>query len=260
MDEYSKRKIRVFITKRDKALFNFLYMFKIASREQIHKTFFPNVTTQAVSKRLRVLREVNLIKTVPLEAKNGTFKKAFSLTPKAFKDFINTKNTNLRKELQSDAKEHDIRLGNIYLGLKNYKEVTHYYSENLLQAGLIENEKVDLKRLSENGHDAIFLLNKKQDLYYPVAIEYEHSCKTIKRYHRFFSKVYTTPRLEGVYYICKDQSLLDKVLSIDKKYYGDLPVKIYYQLYDEVTQEKDSLIFFSKTNSTSTLTKKYQDS
>ncbi len=255
MDRVKTRKKNVFITKRDEHIFSFLYMFKIASREQLHKKFFPNASLRVALRRLEILRQVNLIKVIPLETETGAFRKAYSLTPRAFKEYIDPNGKCNRQELRSDAKNHDIRLGDIYLSLINYKEVTQYYPENLLQAGLTRNSKVDLTRLHDNGHDAIFLLNKKADTYYPVAIEYEHSSKTQKRYHHFFSKVYTTSRLEAVYYICKSQAVLDKVISIDRKYYADLPVKIFYQLYDEVIKEEKSLVFFSKTSATSTINK-----
>ena len=119
------------ITKRDEALFLYLFQNKIASFKQIRRDLFHNIAIQTVYRRTGKLRKGGWIEVTPyMHGKKVS--SYFGITKKCFDKKLKKHMEVRHGPLKSDSIIHDLRLNDIRGFFLSKKAVSSYFTENEL--------------------------------------------------------------------------------------------------------------------------------
>ncbi len=233
----------------DEKLFRYLYGYKIAATNQIHRDIFTDYNRRSVQNRLAKMVKNHLIKRA---FHYGLGHKAlFSLADEGFKRFIMPLGRNVKKELGSKAPAHDIDLVDIRWALSQSKKLKHYYPENLITGDGLISFSVDDFLMGDIRPDAVVEI-ELQGKPFHLALEYESARKYADRYKSLFRRYYNTKSIPGVLYICKSEALLNRIRDIEKNVIGDETPKIYYSDSSKWSSN-EAKVFTNLRNSSITL-------
>lgn len=229
-----KKKKRSGIQIRDieKKLFSYLFLNKVATSNQIQRDIYPNISHQALYKRLNLLIESSYLTANYHKELCGRL--VYSLTKKSFEDFVIGKSSKeFREQLKSNSILHDLDLVDIRSKFKGFKMVDGYYTENLIRSGVELGNNESIKEFKNFNFDAIIKINKV-DKNHILALEYERSIKYASRYQEYFKKVYSRQEISAILYICGNQKTLDKIQSLEKAMIQNHWPKVFYTSLNDI--------------------------
>ena len=207
--------MRFQINQKDIEFFTYLHGVKVSRRDQIGRDIYPHLSISALYKRLRALEKSgHILGTISSESKN---KKAYSITQKAFNRYLlDKRSVAKRKEFSSYALKHDMGLVDIRYKILKSKLVTDFISENTIQTWPSSHFDIDVKPYLRSHSDAIVEITVDGDSAV-MALEYEISLKSIKRYQELIRKYHWEYSIPVVLYIVSSSRILEKVMSIEKE-------------------------------------------
>ena len=243
-----KRKPRAGIHIRDIEfeLFHYLHLNKVASSFQIARDIYKDMAHQSIYRRLNKLIAKQLV--ISNGCKELRNRMIYSLSPRAFDEYICTEDQTLRKELKSANVMHDLTLVDIAYHFKKYSSVKNYCTENFI---MIDNESCDLDSFRNVRSDAIVEIEFPNGTH-QLAVEYEASRKYVHRYQSFFEKYYQDANISGVLFIAKDYRILREVSAIERKHFSKCDEKFFYILLDDLLNSDGQKLVF-KTHKGETL-------
>ena len=199
-----KTSIKCIVTERDREIFRLLFEYKVATVAKIKEYCFGKTGIKRVYRRLTQLAGADFIGSSWKNTGEGE-RKIFFLTDKGKKELNafypdNTKNY----KLKSEHWEHDLVLLDIGKRLSGKKNTVRYLSENILQSGEGHREDDILGDFVRANSDAYLDLLFKGERY-NIAIEFENSVKSSKRYRDLVEKYYLAQGIDAVFYFHRDE-------------------------------------------------------
>ena len=226
------------LTERDKSLFRYLFVNKVATVEDIRRDIFAGIDKKTVHRRLLKLSKIKLIEASG-QREHGN-RMVYFLTKKAFREHIAEDGVAKRVQLKSDCVEHDLALLEIKRKLRALKKVLKVYSENLVRSGLVDNASPEMARLRELHADAIVKLEIQGKTHF-LPLEYEASAKHTKRNAKLLAKYYTNACVAGVIFISKSDTIERRMRAEESRGSPKRQGKFYYCLLDNVLNAQGKL-------------------
>ena len=222
----------IVLMERDKNLFRYLYLHKLARITDIQADVFGGVSRQAVQRRVQKLAHARYLECTYLP---GTEKKIiYSLGQRAVRDWIGSKETLDRSQTKSNSPFHDLVLLEIMRWLKSKKNVEAVFSENGIRSGLyVDLPDVDGIRSLNSDIAARIRFHEKPIL---LPLEYERMEKFSHRYDKVIRRYYQNKQVEAVIFICEDSKILKKISYLELK--AKPPHKFFYALREKLNTEK----------------------
>lgn len=218
------------LTDRDKELFRYLFLQKIARIEDIRLDVFGGVSRQAVHRRVLKLAEERYLECTYLPGREGSL--AYSLGSRAFRESIAEKGVLPREQRRSAAPFHDLALLQIRRWLLSQSRVQAFYSENGIAAGIFDDFD-GVKALGALNSDAIVKVEfGGRSVLLPL--EYEASEKFAARYERTVKRYYAEQKVEAVLVVAKKMQTIEKIMRIESR--EKAPHRFFYLLWDESTE------------------------
>lgn len=243
----------IVIRDRDLKLFNYLFKNKIANAKQINRDIFDHCKMTATYKRLRKLEKHLFIESNVYKSQ-GQAKRAFSLTSKSFKNYIQQDgDIKLRKQLKSDKPNHDLCLVDIQYRLELCQTVVKYIPENILQSYSGQINFEFLEDFSKVHTDA-YVRVKLTKGYYNLALEYEASFKHSYRYPQKIRSYYNNTSIDGVLIICKDKFVLENLKSAERSLGENSSPIMFYALIENVLNSEKEIHFQNINGNVLTIT------
>ncbi len=245
-------KSRIRLKANDYKLFEYLYFNQVASFGQISKYLFPEMFISNLSRRLNNLEKNDYLKKRPHYDQdwNG---KVFSITSKSLKEclsYLGSEDT--IEQILSGNISHDLYLGEIRESLKRFKNVSSYYTENMLRSTSIVDKGFPIVDLRSIRSDAAFKLKYKNAQHF-VALEYEPTFKDKQRYRDKFLDYCTRDKIAAVFYVMRNTKQLTKMIDIESKELEKYTAKFYYSCLDDVLNKNQSVTFKNRKGKTITL-------
>lgn len=240
-----KRKAKLKIGERDLKLFRYLFVSQVANYKQISRDVFPGRLLYLIARRNSQLTKAGYLKKQ--NCYDGYWNcVTYSITAKTLKEFLPEINRSLTsKQTLSGNISHDLTLVEIRNILKKSAQVSSYQTENGLRTDSIVDHNLPIKTLRRLRSDAgLFLKLKKGN--YPVALEYEASFKDSARYNKKLMDYYDRKEIEGVLYIFKKDSDLQRVLKLEKKHCNLYAAKFFYCLLEDLLKAKEKITFTNR--------------
>ena len=238
----TNRRYRLRLTERDRVLFNYLFITKGATRLQIHRDIFVDLSRVIVHRRLEKLYKHRYIKKFPTFFEGA--KTAYHLEPKglSYCDFSGVEPQ--RVQLKSSCPDHDFSLIEIRNVIFRAEGLVHYLTENQLQSGLLGSYSFNYGPFIDRFSDA-FLRIKLGRGEFSGAIEFEKSIKSNDRYIDLFLRYYMSKKIEFVLYVVCSPQLIPMIWSIDNQVRRQKRSKIFTVTYDDLKFSKDFVSFRS---------------
>jgi len=229
------------VRERDIALFNYLFLNKVASGQQVKRDIFKDLCHQVVYRRLsKLVRYGYLEKIVDPDIYPML---AFSLSKKAFNKYIIQGDSDaIRKQLKSNHIVHDLTLVDIREKIESCKMVTNYFTENLLQSKADCLGAYPLKDIIQIRSDA-GLGVRNQGKTYCIALEYEANIKYKNRYRRLLTNYSKSEDIELVLFIGKNSGILKSIYAMEQKCGYQKYGKMFYSSLDDVLKSEGQMTF-----------------
>jgi hypothetical protein len=239
-----KSQERVLLMKRDFEVMSSLYENKVLTKKQIKRYFFNKGADSTVNRRLRKLTGISLIKKSFIDTDKKTIQ-VFSLTEKGLTKVRPYLSYEIKgKSYRSDSKLHDCTLVYIRKRFEEMAMTKSYYTENVLQSSLDYKEDKYLLPFIKLNSDALVQLETKLGTV-NLAVEYEASLKSYRRYKKKFDEYYSSRDIEGVLYICSKKCILETLKKVDRdvsKRHQCEP-KMYFTLLENILEPKEEVVF-----------------
>ena len=227
------------ITDRDKKLFRYLFVNKVATVEDIRLDIFGHVSLKTVHRRLIKLSHEKLIEAVAQREVGNRM--IYSLTKKGFERHIADKSALRRVQLKSDSIDHDLTLLEIKRKFKAFEMVQGFYSENLVRSGMLD-DIPEIKSLREIHADGIVKIKIKDRILF-IPLEFEASSKYSKRNDKFLAKYYTSFQIPMVIFISKNSLIERRIFQKESQRKTKRKGKLYYCQLADVLESKGKLSF-----------------
>ena len=252
-----KVKNKIKIHSDDIKLFTYLYIFQVATINQIRRDLFPKRDITSVVRRLSKLKKNGFLeKKVCFDSDWDCV--VYSTTKKVFKNYLRHFHIEGRPEQMSSASlAHDLTLIEIRKRLKQFKEVSNYYTENLIRSSTLVEESFPVEDLRDLRNDAVFKLEYQQKFHH-IALEYEASIKDRQRYSDKFLNYCLRDKVSGVFFVCKKKQHLKKIMQFEKDCCGPYAPKFYYIVLEDLLCEKSFATFYNRNGNKITLHVKIQ--
>ena len=234
------------VTNRDLDIFRFLFESKVATSQQISDKIFPGRHITAATRRLRKLSNLSLIRRKPINLRNRSIT-SYSLSEQGFSKYLAKTLPELsRKQLRSDSIEHDIVLCEIRSLFESYAKVTSFHTENMLQSLTDYSKSSKFSPFIDRNSDAVIEL-ESTDSNMIIPIEYEASLKANSRIFQVIYDYYANDKILLTLYICKNDSIMKKLISIEEKVAPEKLRKVYFASLDAIEGTKGYAVFSSST-------------
>jgi hypothetical protein len=231
------------ITSRDIQFFEYLHACKVATIKHINRDIF-QTSRVTCYQRIRKYQKKKFIRVVAVFQNNAT-SLAYEVTQKGEKIIkANLRDIMRGNRFRSNSIEHDLFLVDIKNIFSTKKMLKAYYTENQIQTYLDFRSEEKLQPFQEMQVDACLVLQKDDLSPIRVALELELSIKAIDRYRQKIREIYHL-NVFGIFYICKDISLISKLQKIDEEVRGERRSKIYFCTLDEILKSQETAIFSS---------------
>lgn len=244
-----KKKLRVMVTSRDKAIFRFLFEQKVASQESIHNRFFSGKSNEACIKRMQMLFKCDFVKKINVPIIDR-YRVIYSLTEKSFrliKDGLSLNGNETR--LKSDSIEHDLELTKLRLVIEDFSKIVRVYPENYLQCCNLGEHEDALLPLKEINADAALLYRGKKGSFF-LSFEYERTLKQRSRYKEKLLDYYLDKEITAVLYLCKTRQIERVIRQVDNEYRKERASKVYTLCHEEIQLPITCLPFTNLENAT----------
>ena len=225
-----KTKTGAFITERDRRLFLYLFVNKVAAIADIMEDVFHATARKNVYRRLTKLAGEKLIETS--FQREGIHRLLYSLTMKGFKKYVSDEAAARRVQLRSNSIEHDLTLLKIKRRLRTLDSVLAVYSENLVASGLMD-DTAEVRRLKGLRSDAIVKIDVRGKNHF-LPLEYEASSKSPRRNAQLVSKYLSNPFVPGVVFISKTDAVAERVRRKELSKNADRRGVFYHCLLEDV--------------------------
>lgn len=231
------------VTERDRQIFQFLFENKAATALQLAELFFENKNTKIAYKRLyRLSRSGWLRKGGYLHHERPHI--LYGVSDEAFDQYVLEPGVNdRRRQLRSDCIDHDLALVDILICFKKNRATQKYIPENLLQSSHEFAESNEWKSLVELRSDAGVELLIQDQYRYLVPIEYEASLKSKERCRNKIHRYYMRHDGDAVFMICKDQSVLNRMVETELEVSRETKPKMYFSLLSDVLKNPSQMTF-----------------
>ena len=239
---------------RDLQILCMIFESKIMSHKQIGNLFFPNVSTQTVSRRLQKIMNLGFIQKNPISVDNKIIC-AFSLTHcglAKIKPILPYEVTTESKS--SECPLHDIALNDVRQAFEAKDAVQNYYTENILQTCKEFKSDEQFRSFIYLNSDALAKVDSKVGIL-NLAIEFDRTHKSKDRYLKKVNSYYVMRGVDGVLYICASKHILNLLLKVDKEIAErhKRAHKVFFALLEDVTSVTDKLIFTNAKKATFTV-------
>ncbi len=227
---------------KEKKILEFILKNKITTSKNINSNVYPSKGIRAINKVLSNLIAGGFIERKFIPNENSRSTTAYHLTKKGLSFSFPYLRDVKSIKLQSDKIEHDFMLTKIRQRFNQLKNVQKVWSENeILIASEFEfNESLD--QLKGLRSDSALLINWNNSNHY-FAVEYEASQKKQERVKNKFIDYYQKKEINGVIYVCKNNSILSFLVNTENKYNDSKRGKIYFITLDDFLQESKNLVF-----------------
>jgi hypothetical protein len=233
----------VHVTNRDKALFDYLFLHKIATAIQVGRDIFGVSDLHDVRRRLR-----GLIKSGYLRATSIVYAKqprlAYYLSEKPFQKYILPRIERPWAQLKSDSPDHDTVLIDIRKRFLDCRNVQSFITENGIEAELDCPKGLPIQAFLEMHSDAAITYKNNDEIFH-LAIEFEDAQKKRSRYEEHLTGYYVRNEIDGVIYIVKEPSLAKLLSEVDQTFCQGRPSKIFFGSLEDVLNPKEPLCFQS---------------
>lgn len=203
------------LQQRDIQILKFVYACRVASYSQILSRHFKNCHRTAAYRRIRRLRNENLLN---LETTVSNHKPIayFSITEKAWDlicdEWPFTVDTPYFK---SDSPAHDLHVNEILFRFERLKSFRSFISENLLQSSSTLKSDIKFRDLARLHADGALVLKGPDQKTYVYGIELEISKKAPERYQEKLQSYYRADGIDGVIYITSTQEIQSTLAKLD---------------------------------------------
>jgi len=231
----------MYITKRDKALFDYLFLHKIATVVQIDRDVFRLGDLPHVHRRIRTLVKHGYLKTTTT-TQRGRPKFAYYLSDRAFQSFIADRTQRQWAQLKSDSPDHDVVLTDIRRRFLELKNLRQFITENAIEAELDCSKGLPVHAFQEMHSDGAAVYIAKGETFY-IAIEYEDAQKAKARYAEHLAAYYVRNEIDCVIYVVREPSLRNVLVEVDESLSHDRNSKLFVGNLADVLNPKKSLIF-----------------
>lgn len=229
-------------TEKEKRILHYLFKQKIATFSQIHRFVFPEVSRSMVSKRLtRLLRAKLILKSIV--GFQNKWVQVFHLSDGAAEALFDEEaHPYTRYQVQSNAVEHDILLGEVRNRLIRSPLVKRYWMENELQCLPESAKDPALAPYVFLRSDAVMELKIEGKIYF-VPVELEVSQKAQERYEQKLGSYYKREDLLCVPFISANTEVQTAVMKTEKEIYGERQPLFYYAQLNDLLHSKEQMEF-----------------
>jgi hypothetical protein len=236
-----KGRLGMYVTDRDKALFDYLFLHKIATAEQIDRDVLHISYPHHVHRRLKTLVDHHYLK-VTTTLWQGRPKFAYYLSQTGFERFIAERIGRQWAQLKSDSPEHDVVLVDLRKRFLQIDNVHHFITENAIEAELDCPDGFPVKPFLEMHCDGAVIYKSKGETFY-FAVEYEATLKSKPRYEEHLTSYYIRTEIDGVIYIVKDTRIQSVLAKIDSHLCQGGTSKVFIGESMNVLNPRKKLIF-----------------
>lgn len=235
------------LTKRDMLLFEYLHCYKVATFKQIRR----DVLRAGMSTAWERLNKLRLHGMIACKGSDHRGDKSliFSLATNGHKHLLSTfPQKYLWHRYKSNSIEHDLRLLDIRMFLKQKKLVTEYWTENQLQTlqKVSDNDQLSLFRMF--NFDALLKLDNGLGNRLFCGVEFESSIKARSDYIKKFSLVYGQQFLKAVLYICENENVERALRKVEQSMELQGEKKLFYIQYAKLRTGEKSVTFRNQEN------------
>ncbi len=226
---------KVLITRRDRDLLKYIYLGKIATRQQIHRDIFNKAGLRTMQLRLQLLSNHGLIE-----------RRSFMKSNKAHYYYAVTKQSlpyvaqelgglEIVRSEKSENIQHDITLVDIRNIVLSKSQVVGYYPENLLQTCEVFQNDPKFKAFVNINSDAALELNSTNGKFL-MALEYEASGQSAARYREKLASYYQADWIPIVLYVCEKPCTIETLKNVDLELRKEMNAesKMYFSLRSDV--------------------------
>lgn len=245
--------MKLVITERDRKLFQYLFENKIASRRQITRDIFVNISKQTINRRLQKLRDNKYLNVHTVLLKNiVTF--VYFVTPKGIREIKDQyRHLITGKTLKSNSPYHDLNLVDIRFQMNRLGLVNNYFSENVLQCCEEFSWSDSFKHFVNLNCDGVMELKTPKGPFL-VALEYDFSDKSAERYRSKLLEYYVSLDIRVVLYICENKFIYNLLKRIDQEVCENgFKSKIFYCLRKNIHNCAKGITFTNINNDIFTL-------
>ncbi len=213
------------------SILDFLLKNKITTCKTINENLFPNMANRSVRRYLSLLVNQGLITRSWIPSKELRSITVYHLTQKGLKEVFPHLSDVKNIKLKSDKTQHDFMLSKIRHRLKSLKNVEKIWSENeiIITSEFEYNSAMD--QLKDLRSDSAILVDWNNEKLH-IAIEYEASMKLKARVKDKFVRYYSSEEIDAVIYICKNKSIKNALIKIEKVINTSGQGRIYYSTVD----------------------------
>lgn len=232
-----KQKNSIEITKKDIDFLFYLHSVKVSRTDQVGRDAYPHLGQWALYKRLQRLKQEGLIQgSISASSRH---RKVYSITSKAFKKYL-SRGQIKRKELKSDAVQHDIGLVDVRHALLNFERVDKFIPENSLQTWPSDYFGEMIIPFVRSNSDAVVEVSVGGKSI-QFALEYELSLKNEFRYQEVVKKYYMEGSISRVLYVVESHRDLERIMSIENNEDTKKKAKFFYTTFENLVQKKSSI-------------------
>ena len=221
------------ITRRDMELFRLLFEYKIATVEKIKAYCFKSAGPIRVRRRLKKLEDMGVVASF-WDSPQGNARKIFYLTGRG-RDIVTKAyypENKTRAQLKSECQEHDIVLLDIGKRLSGKANAIRYFPENVLTSNKsFRDDKVlgDFVRMNSDAY--LELLFKGSP--YNIAVEFENSRKSAKRYDLLVNRYHLAKGVDAVFYFHRKDSIKKIIADFEARNWPKAQPKFYFCKVEE---------------------------
>lgn len=171
----------------------------------------------------------------------------YSLTDAAFDRFVHMDGVNdERWQLRSDSPAHDLSLVDIRIALEKNSAVKDFIPENSLQSCSMYQDDPKIRDLVALRSDAVLRLLIKNEHEFVIPLEYEATLKSKERCLSKLLKFYTAYSGAAVLFICKDKTVMNRMLDVEAEIALQFKPKVGFCLLENVLKNPSELTFIKR--------------
>lgn len=230
----SSRDIRVLVT---------LYEQKIATADQIRRICFTSVSAVMAYRTLCRLKRDKFIDSKKTIADVGRPASYYFLTNLGY-NYLRWHGCELpdNKQLSTNSANHDLHLTDLRILFSALPNCKLFLTENVLKSKILEKQFPEIGNIRSVNCDAAALIQIDGANFW-YGIEYEQTRKSDERYLEKFKKWYQNTEINGIFYVVKDNGLLNILIEHDKKVLPNLKRKIIFTSFEDCISSTESITF-----------------
>lgn len=230
------------LTEREKLVLCLLLENKVMTRRQIAKQVFPGLDKGNLSHRLSRVLNLGFVRDY-LDRRLSKYDIFYELTSEG----VSLSRSLYKLDFDQNPSraysyEHDAGLTDLRQILEAKKSVETYTPENILQCCPVVREQSQFKPFVDMMSDAVLTV-KTSERIKTGALEYEPTAKWIERYRDKVLNYYVKSNIGFVLYICKSETTIQAIRTIEDEIKPEGATKIYFSLFENVLASKDKVIF-----------------